>query len=68
MKNALRFWNRMMDWSPTDEQIDCVVRAGRICERLLRSAVILAVIYISTEVASAFFPGGPAWQYLKGGQ
>jgi hypothetical protein len=63
-------WNSLMTWTPTDEQLARLAHrfecAGRILDRVLKTAVILGVIYLAIEIGLAFLPGGAVSRVLGG--
>jgi hypothetical protein len=58
------WWRRLMCWVPSDRQIesiaDWLLWAGRVSDRILKTAVIFACLYILFDIVTAFLPGGPA--------
>lgn len=65
-----RSWNRLMTWTPTDEQLRQIVsratRFLRVCNSVLNVAVIVAVIFLVVEIGLAFSRGGAVERVLGG--
>jgi hypothetical protein len=59
------WWQRLMRWTPTDRQLDSftdwLMRAAPVADRLLKTAVVLAVLYLLLSFAKVFLPYGPGW-------
>lgn len=72
MKTLNQRWNSLMTGSLTDRQVrDLATRvewAGQVCERVLKTAVVVAGIFLLIEISAAFLPGGAVERVLNGGR
>jgi hypothetical protein len=68
--NASRIKDKLSTFVPTEQQLQrataWLIRAGEIADRVLKIAVILAVIFLFANVAIAFLPGGAAARVIGG--
>ena len=63
------WWTTLIHWPPSDAQVVSIsawiLRAGPIADRILKTAVVCACLYLAFEVAMAFLPGGPVAHILQ---
>ena len=60
------WWQRLMEWTPTDKEIEVIGDVAHLLDVCVKGAVIAAALYFAFEVGTAFLPGGPAWRVLGG--
>ncbi len=72
MKSPKAYWNALMVWTPTDDELRAaakwMLRWGRVSWDMLTVALILTMLYLAAEIGSAFLPGGAVQRVLGGGQ
>jgi hypothetical protein len=58
----MKLWTQLMGWNPSDEQLsrmgDWIYVLGRTGDRLLKTAVVGAALYLACEIISGLLRYG----------
>ncbi len=66
LPNPRLWWNRLMNWAPTEDQIRRIGVIAGICDFWIKAAVIGAALYLAAEIGWAFWPGHAVDRVLGG--